>query len=144
MDQTGIYISLGTLSVIGAIVITAIWWWRRQTRNIETARSWPAVEATIESGTIEAVQDSSARAPIVLPVLAFSYQALGNFYAGRFSLSHGNTDADELIQKLIGRKLQVRYDPSAPDKWYIPDEQMEGCKVEQRIGPHVIALYPRE
>lgn len=111
--------------------------------NIEIARSWPAVEATIESGTLEHVKDSSARAPIVLPVLAFSYQALGTFYGGRFSLSHLNTDADELIQKLIGRKLQVRYNPSEPEKWYIPDEQIEGCEVEQRIGPHVVALYPR-
>jgi hypothetical protein len=67
------------------------------------------VEATIESGALEHVKDSSARAPIVLPVLAFSYQALGTFYGCRFSLSHLSTDADELIQKLIGRKLQVRY-----------------------------------
>jgi hypothetical protein len=143
MDQTGIYLSLGALGVIGVVAAIAVWWWRTQTRNIEIARSWPVVEATIESGALEDVKDSSARAPIVLPVLAFSYQALGSFYGGRFSLSHLSTDADELIQKLIGRKLQVRYNPSVPDKWYIPDEQIEGCKVEQRIGPHVIALYPR-
>lgn len=101
-------------------------------------------EATIEAGKLEAVQDSSVRSPIILPVFAFSYQFDGNYYSGRFSLSHLNTDANELIQRLTGQKLQVHCDPSSPDAWFIPQEYIEGCKVEQKMGPHVIALYPQE
>jgi hypothetical protein len=144
MDQTGIYLSLGALGIVAVVVIVMAWWWHREKRNTEIAQSWPTAEATIESGALENVTDSSAKAPLVLPVLAFSYQVLGNYYSGRFALSHINTEKDELIRRMIGRKLQVRYNPTSPAIWYIPDEHIEGCKVEQRIGPHIVALYPKD
>ena len=67
----------------------------------------------------------------MVPVFAFSYEFSGNYYSGRFALSHSSTDPDELIRQMIGRKLQIRYNPSAPETWFIPDEQIAGGKVEQ-------------
>jgi hypothetical protein len=140
MDQTGIYICLGILTLFGAIA----WWWRRQHLRVEMAQTWPAAEATIESGALETVKDSNPRSPIILPVFTFSYQVADEYYSGRFALSHLHTDADDLIQRLIGRKLQLRFNPSSPDIWFIPDTEIEGCRVEQKMGPHLIALYPKE
>ncbi len=145
MDETGVYLISGLVGVVALIAGVWICERRRQNRRVQLAHSWPITEATIEAGKLEAVQGSSARSPIILPVFAFSYQFDGNYYSGRFSLSHLNTDdADELIQRLTGQKLQVRCDPSSPDVWFMPQEYIEGCKVEQKIGPHMIALYPRE
>lgn len=143
MDETGAYILSGFLGVIAVIAGVWTWEWRRQRHHIQVAHSWPMTEATIQAGKLEAIQDSSVRSPIILPVFAFSYQFDGNYYSGRFSLSHLNTDANELIQRLTGQKLQVHCDPSSPDAWFIPQEYIEGCKVEQKMGPHVIALYPQ-
>jgi hypothetical protein len=45
---------------------------------------------------------------------------------------------------MIGRKLIVYYDPAHPDRWLIRDEMIEGCKVEQKMGPHLVGLYPND
>lgn len=143
MDETGFYILLG-LFVVSAIVAGVwSWEWRKQRRTVGAASSWPLTEATIESGAIEIV-NGTGKQPIRLPVFAFSYHVADDYYAGRFSLSYLNIDADDLIQRLTGRKIQIRCDPHSPDIWFIPDEQIEGCKVEQKMGPHMIKLYPSE
>lgn len=144
MDETGLYILLGFLGLLAAIAVVGALWWRRAARKVEIARNWPAAEATVESGTLEAVADSSIRAPIVLPVFAFSYHVDEKYYSGRFTLSHIHTDPDQIIQRVTGRKLQIRYNPSSPDAWFISDEEIEGCRVEQKMGRHVVGLYPRD
>jgi len=144
MDETGLYILLGFIGLLAAIAAVGGWWWRIEARKVEVARNWPTAEATVESGTLEPIADSSSRAPIVLPVFAFSYEVDENYYSGRFALSHINADADQIIQRVIGRKLQIRYNPSSPVTWFIPDEEIEGCRVEQKMGPHLVGLYPRD
>ena len=49
--------------------------------------------------------------------------------------------AESMIDQMIGRKLLLRYDPDHPSMWFIPDEFIDGCKVEQKIGSHVIHDY---
>lgn len=144
MDETGFYILFGLLGIVA--IVAAIWIWelRGQRRQIQSAVSWPITEATIESGAIEEVSNIGGRTPMFLPVFAFSHHVADNYYSGRFSLSHLNTDADELIRRMIGRKIQIRCNTSSPDMWFIPDEHIEGCKVEQKLGPHLVALYPKE
>ena len=46
-----------------------------------------------------------------------------------------------MIDQMIGRKLVLRYNPDRPGRWFIPDEFIDGYKVEQRIGSHVIHDY---
>ena len=46
-----------------------------------------------------------------------------------------------MIAQMIGRKLLLRYDPCHPAAWFIPDGFIDGYKVEQKIGSHVIHDY---
>jgi hypothetical protein len=45
------------------------------------------------------------------------------------------------MESMIGRKLLLRYNPRHPDAWFIPEERIDGCKVEQRIGSHMFYSY---
>jgi hypothetical protein len=139
MDQAGVDIVLGLLGVVMVVVIVFAWEWRRQLRSVEEAGTWPIAEATIESGALEGTTEGRA----VLPTFAFSYHIAGEYHSGRFGLIPFNTDLQPLIDKMIGRKLQVRYNPLRPEVWFIADERIEGCKVEQKLGPHVVRLYPQ-
>lgn len=141
VDETGVEITLGLLGVIAVVgaVALGLRWWRR--KGVEKAEGWPAAEATLESGGLEEVAQGRSR----LPTFAFSYQVAGKYYSGRFALVPYPTDAERsLIDRMIGRKLQVRYDPRHPELWFIPDKMIEGCKVEQKMGPHVIGFYPKD
>jgi len=140
MDQTGAEIALGLLGVVTVVVIVFAWDWRRRRRSVEEAGTWPIAEATVESGAPERATDTRA---IVLS-FAFSYQVAGAYYSGRFGLIPTNTDSEALIDRVIGRKLQVRYNPLRPEVWFIADELIEGCKVEQKLGPHFLGLYPKD
>jgi len=42
---------------------------------------------------------------------------------------------------MIGRKLLLRYQPDHPEVWFIPDEFIDGLRVQQNIGLHVIHDY---
>jgi hypothetical protein len=139
VDQTGELIALGVLAVVAIVVAIAAGWWRRQQKRVQETERWPQAEATIESGRLE----PTAQGRAVVPTFAFSYQTAGRFYSGRFGLMPHMTDSQSIIERMMGRKLQVRYDPSRPEVWFIPDKMIEGCKVEQRMGPHVIGFYPK-
>jgi hypothetical protein len=118
-------------------------WWIYQAIKRSGARHWPLTEATIESGSIEVVT-RSRYGEMKLPVFAFSYKIEGAFYSGRFALLPYITDPDEsLFARMAGRKLQVHYNPQCLEEWYLPDEIIEGCKIEQKIGPHLKSYYPR-
>jgi hypothetical protein len=45
--------------------------------------------------------------------------------------------------RMVDRKLNVRYDPEQPANWFIPDDIIEGCKVEQKMSSHLIRYYPK-
>jgi Protein of unknown function (DUF3592) len=100
------------------------WWWRKQQSRVESARQWPVTEATIESGKLDRVTDTRA----VLPTFAFSFHVGGEYYSGRFGLIPHGVGPEDVIQRLVGHKIQIHYDPAAPDSWFIADEQIEGCK----------------
>ena len=140
MDETGVELMLGVLAVVAMAAGIMTWWWLRQKRRVAITREWILTDATIESGALEPTIETRA----VLPTFAFSYQVAGEYFSGRFGLTPSNIGAQELIDRMTGRKVQLRYDPAQPEVWFIPDGQIEGCKVEQKIGPHVIGLYPRD
>jgi hypothetical protein len=82
---------------------------------------------------------------IKLPVFAFSYQVFGEYHSGRFALMPYTTEPDEsFTSRMIGRKLQLRYDPAHPEQWFIPDELIEGCKVEQKLGRVLTTFCPKD
>jgi hypothetical protein len=143
MDELGLSISLTILALILALIAVFAGWWVWQKRKIDLTKSWPEAEATIESGAFEFVTGSEY-AEVRLPVLAFSYRVDGAYHSGRFALRPYLSDLDEsLPTRLIGRRLPVRYNPQSADVWFIPEEFIEGCKVEQKLGPHVVDYSPR-
>ena len=123
------------LGVVSALIV----WWIWQKLRLRKAADWPTTEATIESGAIEVVA-RNRYTTVELPVFSFSYSVGTEYFGGRFALLPYITDpGDSIIQRMIGRKLRVRYDPKHRDVWFIPDELIEGCKVEQKVGPHLFA-----
>jgi hypothetical protein len=136
--------------VAGAVGISIALWVisiYRQARVAKKTGGWLPVEGTIESGTLEATAETNK---VVLPTFAFSYQVAGEYYAGRFALMPEKLfPSKDLIQstidRMIGRKLLLRYDPSHPELWFIPDELIDGCRVEQKIGSQAVhRYYPRD
>ena len=140
-------VSLATIIVVVASVVgicIALWIVSvyRQRKVLQEARQWLPVEAKVESGALEATSETNK---VVLPTFAFSYQVAGEYYSGRFGLMPKRFPSKELIQsiidRMIGRKFLLRYDPSHPEAWFIPDEYIDGCRVEQRISSNVIHRY---
>jgi hypothetical protein len=126
-----------------AFCVFALSWWIYQTIKRSKARHWPLTEATIESGSVEVVA-RSRYGVVRLPVFAFSYEVAGTYFGGRFALLPYITDPDEsLFSRMTGRKLQVHYNPGRFEEWYLPDKIIEGCKIEQKIGPHLNSYYPQ-
>ena len=121
--------------------------WRRESKRLQEAREWPAVEATIEFGGFESTRQSGK---VVLPTFTFSYRVGGHYHAGRFCLIPQSyilpaAFPDGLIPGWIGRKLMVRYDPEHPDVSFVPEDSIDGYRIGQRIGVHAImGYYPRD
>src|SRR5579872_2682118 len=116
-----------------AVAGVSHWLWRRS--RARSARHWPSAEATIESGAVEVVARTRG-GQIELPVFAFSYEVEGQLFGGRFALRPYITDPGaSIVTRLIGKKIVVRYDPTDAATWFIPDELIEGCKIEQKLSP---------
>jgi hypothetical protein len=141
VDSTGVAILAGTFVLTFAVSATFVLRWRRKKSEVDEARHWPQTEAAVETAALEPVTEGRyAR----FPTFSFFNEVAGVSYSGRFSLVRPRTVPREfLLRQLVGHKLQVHYDPERPEVWFIPDELIEGCKVEQKMGPHLIALYPR-
>jgi hypothetical protein len=137
---------LAVVFVVAGSVAVAVTAWvvslYRQRQLLEQAEQWLPVEARIESGALEGTHESGK---ILLPTFAFSYQVSGEYYSGRFSLMPKAFPTTEILESIIdrmsGRKLLVRYQPAHPEVWFIPDEFIDGLKVERKIGSHVIHDY---
>jgi len=135
------------LVVVGAVSVAVTAWLVSQYKHRRmalAAAQWIPAEATIESAALEGTQESGR---VVLPTFAFSYKGPDQYYSGRFALraNLSRALAESMIDKMIGRKLLVRYDPQRPELWFIPDKVIEGYGVEQNLGSHVIHDYsPKE
>jgi hypothetical protein len=139
VDWTALAISSAAVGV--PVAIFGLWWWKKQ-REIDGARQWPQTEATIESATIETYAGSRS-GTVELPTFGFSYGVAGQYYSGRFSLMPYDDPRESLLVRMAGRKLLVHYDPEHPEIWFISDAIIEGCKVQQKMGPRLVALYPK-
>ena len=111
---------------------------------LRRTRSWPKVWATILSADME-VMELDRKTDIMLPCFKFSYVVAEQEYSGRFSLfTNGEEEGESVAKQTIERRFEIRYHPKRPSKWYIPDKKMAGYEVEQKMGPHIESLYPKD
>lgn len=142
MDATGMGILAVMLSIPFPIFLFL--WGRWQKSKLTKAKQWPRTEATIQTGAIEVVAPHLGSA-MRLPVFAFSCQVGGEYYSGRFALMPYTVQYDDsLVNRMIGRKLLICYDSAHPDRCLIPDDMIDGYKVEQKMGPHLLDYYPSD
>ncbi len=137
MDNTLLGVALLVAGAVSVAVITWLISWYRQRKQVQQAGQWLPVEGRIESGALEGTHESGK---VVLPTFAFSYRVSEESYSGRFSLRANISKAlaESMIDRMIRRKLFLRHDPNHPEVWFIPDEFIDGYKVEQKISSHVI------
>ena len=129
------------ITVLGLVLAGLISWLWRRSRS-KHAVHWPTAEASINSGSIEMVAHSRY-GTLELPVFTFSYHVSGEYFGGRFALRPYITDPGaSVVQRMIGRKLLVHYEPQQPSTWFIADELIEGCKVEQDLSPDLVNFKP--
>jgi hypothetical protein len=141
MDHVGMMMLAGVLFFSSCVAAIFALEWHRGKRKIDEARQWPQTKATIESGALEPPKEGRYA---LLPTFAFSYAVAGERYSGRFSLLRSKTvSCETLLLHMPGQKIQVHYNPQNPTVYFVPDELIDGCKVEQKMGAHVTALYPR-
>lgn len=95
--------------------------WRIGSRS----RSWPEVEATVETHSREWKIDRHP--PCWEAAIGFSYRVHGEYYAGYFCQGFGREEqADEFLASLPkGTKVVVRYDPKRPELSVLDDEATE-------------------
>jgi hypothetical protein len=139
MDEVGAAILIGLMFLLALPAC----WWLRQVWRVQNAKKWPSTEGTIQSADIE-VASTYLRGVLSLPVCAFSYRINGEYYSGRFSLVPNMGSGEALIQRSVGRKIRVRYNPRNPSVYFLPDEVMDGCEVRQKMKPHLFGIYPAD
>jgi hypothetical protein len=117
-------------------------WQRLRARR---TRKWPKTSATIRSWQMQSMKLDD-KTDIVLPCFTFRYDANGESFSGKFSLfTDGEEEGKSVAGRMIGRSLDVRFDPKRPSTWIIPDKRIEGYEVEQKMSPHLFEkLYPSD
>jgi len=91
------------------------------------------------------VMELDEKTDIMLPCFTFSYVVAGESYSGRFSLfTDGKEEGESVAKKMVQRSIEIRYNPSQPSAWFIPEKSIEGYEVEQKMSQHLMeSLYPK-
>lgn len=140
MDALATILDYGLLLLAGGSLIGS-WIWQRS--RLRKTATWPIAEATIESGTITVITRGEITAE--LPVFEISYRVGEAYFGGRFALRPYITDpGSSIVNRMIGRKFTLRYDPHHPHVWFIPDRLIEGCRIEQKLSPYFVNLRPKD
>ncbi|HEV2395329.1 MAG TPA: DUF3592 domain-containing protein [Candidatus Sulfotelmatobacter sp.] len=109
-----------TLYVVVNVVIAIV----RSPVSSKKAANWPTTEATIQS--VGAVAVSTGRSSYTLVVGDFSYIVNDDYYSGRVTISRSFSTGDRSPKELVDQKLQVRYNPGKPGKYFVPQAEIAG------------------
>ena len=136
MDEFGILF----LATIAALPL-AIWMFSRwRIKRADAARAWPKTEAIIETGVLKELKGRYKDG--LLPVFTFSYCVHEEYFSGEFALMPYITDpGPSIAERMVGQKLVVCYDPNRPERWFLPGTLIEGCRVQQPMGPYLTSLF---
>ena len=138
MDSTTVVIWL-LGSGVTAVTALCFWWisWR-----VKRARNWPGADATIEIAEVQRI--GGGRRAADLPCFAFSYTIRGQKFSGCFALRAARDRAESLMNQLLNKKIEIRYDPKWPAGWYIPVDTIGGCEVIQKLRLRLETEEPKE
>lgn len=108
---------------LGALVAFIIWivW-----HNISPNRTeeWPVTEGTIQSvGTVVIHAGRNTRS---VDVSDFSYNVNGEYYSGRLTIAPSLSTGDRSTRGLVHQKIEVHYHPQKPEKFSVPQTEVEG------------------
>jgi hypothetical protein len=106
--------------LLGIIAVVKLVQDREDEEVAETA-SWSEAEATIQDARIEQHDRYHW-----YPVFSFSYTAGGEYLSGEVCAEVEGNEAHDLMEKLVGTKFMINFDPQNPSSWYIPDGAIEG------------------
>jgi hypothetical protein len=118
-------IALFALYLLGAVIVALI----RLPVRPEKASNWPGTE-----GTIQSVGKVTGRNYSV-DVGNFSYKVDDEYYSGRLTISSSFSTSEHSPRDLINQKIQVLYNPRKPDKFFFPQAELGGYRLEPYYEP---------
>jgi hypothetical protein len=122
------------IEVLSVIVVAAALVYRfgpsyLNKRRTKDAADWPQTQATIQSAKLELVERTGYIRKEV-PFFTFSYLVDNEYYSGRFGLRVAEDRALTLTRDWVGTTMSMRYDPTQPSVFWIPDEiPVDGFRV---------------
>lgn len=129
-----VWLILAGIVAVGVAVVVVTQ--RRESRideDVAQTATLTETEATIQNAAMERLDKYTW-----FPSFSFSYSTGEEYRSGKFFLKANQEQSDELIKKLINRKLPVQFDPTDPTAWYIAQATMEECEIIQPLS----ADYP--
>ena len=98
-------------------------YWRRwlKRRREDIAQSWPTVEGNILGGRV-APTPKTTRFQATLSYSYFVEEYRAGEYVHEFQKE---SDADDFVRQLKGKRTQIRYKPSNPDKSVLEESAVE-------------------
>jgi len=97
--------------------------WRKN-RDESLAQGWPSVDGLIISSKATPIANTSR----ILVTLEYSY-FLQEYHYGRYTHEFSKQeDADKLVRQMKGKRVQIRYNQSNPDK-----SVLEQSVIEQHV-----------
>lgn len=113
-----------SLGLFAALLIWLIW----KNLSPDEAKAWPMTEATIQSvGTVVVYAGRNTRS---VEVADFSYSVNGEYYSGRLTIAPSAEDRSP--RGLVHQKIQVHYDSQKPEKFSVPNTEIDGFL----LGPY--------
>ena len=96
------------------------------------SRTWPVVRGTVEQGEI---LNSGATTILYVPfrsMFGYAYDVNGRSYRGRFALIAEDRETAETLQRQAeGKAVNVRYNPTTPERSLLDDREFLGRRVVQ-------------
>ncbi|HWB31984.1 MAG TPA: DUF3592 domain-containing protein [Acidobacteriaceae bacterium] len=111
--------------LVVSLIVGAVQSWRKKRRE-KIAESWAPIEATIQFTSVDSVTDTD----YFRATLEYSY-FVGEYRSGKYTQDFDSEQAaSNFTQAMKDKKVQVRYNPSKPDK-----SLLEDSAVEQALPP---------
>jgi len=111
------------LFILGALAGLVVYFVRRPVRP-EEAANWPVTEGTIQSVTN--ITFRTAERSDLTYAGDFSYHVNDEYYSGKVRISRSFSAHNHSAEDLINQKIQVRYNPRRPEKFFVPQAELGG------------------